>query len=240
MVMAKAGVPVRNERRKVYRLVREKIIALELLPGSAISENDLARTVGVSRTPIREALLLLTEEKLVEVFPKVGTFVSRVDPRHVAEAHFLREAVEIASIRTLVPPYDAPSLDALRANLAKQREVSGDSVRFFELDEDFHRGMMALAGHEDSWSTVVAAKGHLDRARMLGMQQVPKHEQFIEEHHRIFEAIVAGNLAGAEELLSAHLGVVFSDLERIRESSPELFVGGDGGRPMRKPVHLWE
>lgn len=237
--MAQEGVPVRHERRKVYRLVREKIIALELLPGSAISENDLARTVGVSRTPIREALLLLGEERLVEVFPKVGTFVSRVDPRYVAEAHFLREAVEVASLRTLRPPYADAILEALRANLARQREVGDDLVAFFELDEDFHRGLMALAGHEESWSTVVAAKGHLDRARMLGIKQVPKVEQFIDEHHRIFDAVVAGDLSGAEDLLSSHLSVVFADLERIRGRSPELFVGEDGGRPARRPASLW-
>lgn len=240
MTMAKAVAPVRYERRKVYRLVREKIIALDLLPGSAISENDLARTVGVSRTPIREALLLLTEEKLVEVFPKVGTFVSRVDPRHVEEAHFLREAVEVASLRTLSLPYEEQILEGLRANLAQQCEVGDDLAGFFELDEDFHRGLMALAGHEDSWSTVVAAKGHLDRARMLGMKQVPKVEQFIDEHHKIFEAVMAGDIHDAEGLLSAHLSVVFSDLERIRRRSPELFVGSEGERPGRKPVHLWE
>lgn len=240
MSMTEGRAPVRYERRKVYRLVREKIIALELLPGSAISENDLARTVGVSRTPIREALLLLGEEKLVEVFPKVGTFVSRVDPRYVAEAHFLREAVEVASLRTLRSPYDEAVLEGLRVNLAQQREIGDDLVGFFELDEDFHRGLMALAGHEDSWSTVVAAKGHLDRARMLGMKQVPKVEQFIDEHHRIFNAVVEGDLSGAEELLSSHLSVVFADLERIRERSPELFVGEEGGRPARKPASLWE
>lgn len=224
----------------MYRQIREQIIGLDLLPGAAISENDLARTLGVSRTPIRDALLLLTEESLVEVFPKVGTFVSRVDPRRVAEAQFLREAVELASLRTLVVPCDESLLDRLRGILDEQAAVAGDVRKFFELDEEFHRGLMALAGHEGSWSAVVGAKGHLDRARMLGIQEVPRVETFVEDHRAIFEAAAAGRLTDAERQLAAHLRVVFDDIEEIRRKSPDLFVGGDDARPVRRPAYVWE
>ncbi|WP_153142919.1 GntR family transcriptional regulator [Nesterenkonia halophila] len=229
-----------TERHKVYRGIRAQIIGLDLPPGGAISENELARTLGVSRTPIREAVLLLTEEGLVEVFPKVGTFVSRVDPSRVAEAQFLREAVELASLRTLEPPYDEKALQMLRQNLEEQARISEDVRAFFALDEEFHRGLMALAGHDSSWSTVAGAKGHLDRARMLGIQEVPRVDTFVDDHRAIFRAAVDGDLAEAERLLASHLRVVFDDVEEIRSRSPELFVGDASARPVRRPTYVWE
>ena len=87
----------------MYETLRRKVLTLELPPGAALSENELAAALGVSRTPVRESLILLAEEGLVQVFPQVGSFVSRVDPDGVADAQFLREAVELAALDDLPP-----------------------------------------------------------------------------------------------------------------------------------------
>lgn len=227
-------------RHKVFELVRAQIIGLEFPPGSAISENELAAALGVSRTPVREALLLLAEEGLVEVFPKVGTFVSRVDPERVAEAQFLREAVELASLRSIRGPLDPQLVAELTANLDRQEEVGNELAPFFELDEAFHRGLMALAGHEASWSTVVAAKGHLDRARMLGIKKVPILGRFLEQHRAVLAAVVDGRLDAAEEHMRAHLRVVFTDVKAVQEESPELFVHDRDALPVRRSAFVWK
>src|SRR3954464_1739569 len=91
----------RTNRRVVYEALRRRVLTLELPPGAALSENELAAALGVSRTPVRESLILLAEEGLVQVFPQVGSFVSRVDPVKVADAQFLREAVELAALDDL-------------------------------------------------------------------------------------------------------------------------------------------
>lgn len=196
--------------------------------------------LGVSRTPVREALLLLAKEELVEVIPQVGTFVSRVDPRRVNEAQFLREAVEMASLRSLQPPFDPTILDMIRANLDAQEHVTDQYGSFFELDEHFHRGLMALAGHEDSWETVAAAKGHLDRARLLGYQQEASTRRFVDEHRALFDALVEEDLLGAQDLLSSHLRVIFTDILSVQRTSPELFISDPDARPVRKSVIVWE
>lgn len=232
--------PRQRERHKVYRRVRDKIIALEFSPGSAISENELAAALGVSRTPVREAMLLLTEEGLVEVFPKIGTFVSRVDPEQVAEAQFLREAVELASLQSLTVPLDEGRVDRLRDNLDRQEEVGEDIRSFFALDEEFHRGLMALAGHESSWSTVSAAKSHLDRARMLGIRKIPELGRLTEEHRAVFDAVVSGDAATAETHLRSHLRLVFEDVKAVEEDSPELFVRDRDARPVRRSAFVWD
>ncbi len=231
---------VRVGRREVYEHLRSRIIRLELPPGTAVSEKEVGLTLGVSRTPVREALLLLASEGLVEVIPQVGTFVSRVDPRRVAEAQFLREAVELASLRSLKPPFDPKILAALRKNLDNQQRTTDDLSAFFELDEAFHKGLMTLADHGTSWEIVVAAKGHLDRARLLGYQQEPSTRRFVDEHLAIFEAVCSEDLEGAEDFLRSHVRVIFEDIQSVQRTSPELFVIDPDARPVRKSVIVWE
>lgn len=222
-------------RREAYEFLRSGIVRLDRPPGSALSENEAGAALGVSRTPVREALLLLAEEGLVEVVPQVGTFVSRVDPARVTEAQFLREAVELASVRSLEPPFDPDAIAALHANLAEQDRVAEDLDRFFELDEQFHRGLMALAGHEASWSTVAAAKGHLDRARRLGIKQESTARRFAQEHRAILTALETEDLPAAEELLRRHVRVIFEDIQALQQFSPDLFVTNAGARRPARP-----
>lgn len=99
----------RTSRRDIYLKLRQLVLTLELPPGAALSENELAASLGVSRTPVRESLILLAQEGLVQVFPKIGSFVSRVDPAQVADAQFLREAVELASLDDLPERLDPRS-----------------------------------------------------------------------------------------------------------------------------------
>src|SRR5919106_4172262 len=130
--MAAASRP-RTNRRVFYETLRRKVLTLELPPGAALSENELAASLGVSRTPVRESLILLAEEGLVQVFPQVGSFVSRVDPARVADAQFLREAVELASLEDLPEVLDPDLIRELRENLAEQRRPDLDVEEFFAL-----------------------------------------------------------------------------------------------------------
>ncbi|WP_406620455.1 GntR family transcriptional regulator [Pengzhenrongella sicca] len=117
-----------------------RIITLKLTPGALLSENELAAELGMSRTPIRAALMLLSQEGLVQIFPRIGSFVSRVDPQRVADAQFLREAVELASLDDVPAEPDAELTNQLGENLAQQQlVVEGDYEQFFLLDEHFHQ-----------------------------------------------------------------------------------------------------
>jgi GntR family transcriptional regulator, rspAB operon transcriptional repressor len=194
----------------------------------------------VSRTPVRESLILLVEEGLVQVFPQVGSFVSRVDPDRVHDAQFLREAVELAALDDVPAEPDAEVLEELRANLERQRTPGLDLEDFFALDEAFHHGLLRLSGHERAWSTVVAAKGHLDRARRLGLKETNSSTPFADQHQEIFDAVVEGDVPRARATMRAHLRAVFADVERIREHSPELFAATDGTIPVRRNIVVWE
>jgi GntR family transcriptional regulator, rspAB operon transcriptional repressor len=229
----------RTNRRTVYETLRRRVLTLELPPGSALSENELAAALGVSRTPVRESIVLLVEEGLVQVFPQVGTFVSRVDPAKVADAQFLREAVELASLEDLPGVLDEALVTELRANLVAQRAPGLGVEDFFALDEEFHHGLLRLAGHGSAWATVVSAKGHLDRARRLGLQESPP-PGFADQHVEILDAVLTGDTGHARAAMRRHLRAVFDDVEKLRARSPDLFAPADGSVPVRRNIVVWE
>jgi len=109
--------PRLSVRDQTLETLRRRIISLQLPPGEPLSENELAQELGVSRTPVRESLILLREEGLVQVFPQIGSFVSLVDLGRVSDAQFVREAIECASLKEIV--MDAAGLAGLREDSAR-------------------------------------------------------------------------------------------------------------------------
>src|SRR5918997_6920564 len=114
------GAPARDQ---VYLTLREAIVSAELEPGRRLSENELADLLGVSRTPVREALARLRDERLVAIVPQLGTFVTLLSHQAVEDAAFVREALECAAVRLAVDNADDAALAALQANLAAQERA---------------------------------------------------------------------------------------------------------------------
>ena len=228
--------PRLSVRDQTLETLRRRIISLQLPPGEPLSENELSQELGVSRTPVRESLILLREEGLVQVFPQIGSFVSLVDLGRVSEAQFVREAIECASLKDVT--VDAAGLAGLRDILRSQSaaDANGDIEEFFRLDEDFHRELLRLAGHESAWAAVNSAKAHLDRARRLSLLETRPVATLIEQHTAVVDALEANNLTDADSSLRVHLRGVFEDVQRIQEKTPELFSDGAVRRPTRRSV----
>lgn len=230
------AAPRLSVRDQTLETLRRRIISLELAPGEPLSENELAQELGVSRTPVRESLILLREEGLVHVFPQIGSFVSLVDLGRVFEAQFIREAIECASLADAAP--DAAGIDGLRQILKSQwdAEAAGNIEEFFRLDEDFHHELLRLAEHETAWNTVNSAKAHLDRARRLSLIDTRPVLTLIEQHTAIVDALEANNPQAADVSLRIHLRDVFEDIKRIQATSPGLFSDGTVPRPTRRTI----
>ena len=228
----------RTTRARVYETLRRQVVTLELPPGAALSENELSATLGVSRTPVREALILLAEEGLVQVFPQVGSFVSRVDPRRVADAQFIREAVELAALADLPAHLDPDLVRELQDNVERQRRPGLDARAFFDLDELFHASLLQLSGHGNAWPVVQRAKAHLDRARQLGLEEAHVQESRVSEHEEVLRAVLDGRQEEAVDLLRTHLRAVLADVDRVREESPHLFHDGTLA-PTRRSIAVW-
>ncbi|MFD9498980.1 GntR family transcriptional regulator [Streptomyces sp. NPDC060035] len=228
----------RNTRQLVHELLRTRIVLLEILPGAALSENDLAAELGVSRTPVRESLILLAEEGLVDVYPQLGTFVARIKERDIASAQFVREALELAALRDSVTRAGERDVLELRALLAAQSdaEQQSDPEAFFKLDEEFHARLMAAGGHPEVWSVVSHAKAHLDRARRLSLPLEDQLPLLIRQHTDVVDALERRDIDGADAALRGHLRQVFADVDTIRTRHPDLFGDTDAPpRPRREP-----
>jgi GntR family transcriptional regulator, rspAB operon transcriptional repressor len=217
-----SGVSARDQ---VYVALREAIVSAELEPGRRLSENELADRLGVSRTPVREALVRLRDERLVAIVPQLGTFVTLISPDAVADAAFVREALECSAIRLATEKASARDLEELQANLAAQdrAEATGDIDAFDHLDEALHRTLCELSGRDIAWSLSRRANGHLDRVRRLSLPEPGYLGEMVAEHRAVVAAVADKDPDQAEGALRHHLRMVTSSLPSIRAAHPDYF-----------------
>jgi GntR family transcriptional regulator, rspAB operon transcriptional repressor len=223
------GVSVRRRRPgrgEAYQLLRDAIISGELEPRRQLSENELATRLGVSRTPVREALVRLRDDRLVEIVPQLGTFVTPISEAAVADAYFVRDALECAAVREAATHTEKQDVAVLRAILARQGDVRAgeDYARWFVLDEEFHRALSDLSGHPIAWTLIRRVSGHLDRIRRLSLPQPRYLDQMLAEHRLILKAIARGDPDAAEDAMRHHLRMVLTALPILRESCPDYFA----------------
>ena len=219
---------------QIYRHLRRQIVAGDYVPLQPLSENELAQHFRVSRTPIREALGKLEEERLVSILPQYGTFVAPIRTDRVFGDQFVREALECAAIGEAARRCTAEDGAMLRAIVEQQRAAPSERT-FFEADEAMHRALMVLAGQETAWQVVDAAKVNLDRIRHLSARHTFKRLSILAEHEEIIEAVIAGDPERAVAAMRLHLRGVFTSCGQMMERHPEFFQGtSDDPRPARR------
>ena len=212
-------------RGQIYVLLRDAIVSAELEPGRQLSENELASLLGVSRTPIREALQRRRDDRLVEIVPQLGTFVTRISEDAVADAQFVREALECAAVRATALRARDQDLGGLEVIIRRQEAAreAADFDAFYVLDDDLHRALCDLSGHEIAWSLSQRAKGHLNRVRRLSLPEPGYLMEMISEHRAVVAAVAEHDPDAAEEALRHHLRMVLSTLPAIRAQHPDYF-----------------
>ncbi|MBJ7328615.1 MAG: GntR family transcriptional regulator [Solirubrobacteraceae bacterium] len=217
-----------SARDQVYLAVREAIVSAELEPGRQLSENELADRLGVSRTPVREALVRLRDERLVAIVPQLGTFVTLISDDAVADAAFVREALECAAIRLAAQNTQPAVLEEIQANLVAQdrAQAENDSNAFDVLDEALHRKLCEMSGHEIAWALARRANGHLDRVRRLSLPEPGYLGEMVTEHRAVVAAVADGDPDRAEHELRHHLRMVLSQVSTIRDQHPDYFEEG--------------
>jgi DNA-binding GntR family transcriptional regulator len=214
---------------QVLERLREAILELELVPGTVLARQALAEQFGVSQTPVREALLRLAEEGLVDVFPQHATLVSRIDLRAARQAHFLRRSIELELVRELALRRPAGLVEALRRQLGLQRSLAEAQQygEFVAADRQFHQLLYAAADMAALVELVGRVSGHVDRLRRLHLPTAGKTASILRDHGAIVEAIAAGDAAAAQEALRMHLSGTLSAAEDIRLLHPDYVVEPD-------------
>src|SRR5690606_2406407 len=167
-----------------YEALKEQIIALTILPGTALSENEMAIQFGVSRTPIRESFVRLAQEGLVMVLPQRGTLVSLIDRELVEEARFMRNQLECAVVELACEDISKDTLIQLELNLQQQKlTLQQESVdHMFKLDQQFHALLFAGVHKTNTWNTMSLLTAHLDRSRKLRLLDNYNWRQIYMQH----------------------------------------------------------
>ncbi|MCK2045670.1 MULTISPECIES: GntR family transcriptional regulator [Chromohalobacter] len=218
--------PDGNVRQRLYAVLRQSIIRMTLAPGQALSEKEIADTFAVSRQPVREAFIRLSESGLIEVRPQRGTYVVHISQADVMEARFVREAIEIAVARDAAAQELTPAVrDELHELIGRQQRCidTQDHDRFYRLDEDFHRTLALGTHHDAAWRVTQEVKAQLDRVRYLSVPDATPITKLVDQHSAILDAIEAHDADAAERAVKEHLREILSSLPALVERFPDLF-----------------
>lgn len=214
-----------SAREYAIRILKENIISMELAPGSMLSENEISSRLGLSRTPVREALIELGKVHIVEIFPQKGSRIKLIDYNLVEESYFLRMVLETAVVKILCETDGCVNIDALEENLKLQEFYFNDNRtdKLLELDNMFHRELFTLANKQLCYQWLIDGMTiHLDRVRILSLQTV-KDIKIVSDHKAILQAIKERNCTDAVEKMTAHLARYKIDEKEIRIKYPDFF-----------------
>jgi DNA-binding GntR family transcriptional regulator len=218
------GEPLAGQIKKI--LVR-RIVTNVLRPGERLSENELSGSLGVSRQPVRDALIRLAEAGLVRALPQRATEVTRIAIPSVYSARFLREAAEVAVIREAAIKAERPVIESMDRIIDGQEiaVAKKDHLAFLTLDDDLHRTFAASIGHEGVWRTLQNVKLQMDRVRYLSLPEATPEELLTEQHRSIVRALHKGNPDKAEAAVRQHLGELLRSLPLLVQKFPDYFEG---------------
>ncbi|WP_108258868.1 GntR family transcriptional regulator [Mangrovicoccus ximenensis] len=208
---------------QLSRILRDSIVQNLLEPGTRLSEAEIGARFGLSRQPVREAFIKLSEEGLLEIRPQRGTFVRRISLDAVMDARFVREAVEADIVKACAAAPPAGLVADLRAQIAEQQRLVGEGpAGFVPLDDRFHRTLAEGAGRPNAWSVIEGMKSQMDRVRQMTIANFPL-AHLIVQHTAVVDAIEARDPAAAEAAMRSHLQMILQDLPAIRDTFPAYF-----------------
>jgi DNA-binding GntR family transcriptional regulator len=210
---------------QVYQILYKSIISLWLKPGQLLREKEICKQLQISRTPVREALLKLADERLIVILDRSGTYVSRINIKDVQESQFIRESLETATVRYAVKNCNTDLTEKLSMLIEQQKQCVKDDnqLRLSELDDLFHRTIVEFQFSSRIWKIINNAKAQMDRVRILALPLPGRGTEIVEEHSRIYEAICSGYETQARDAMYFHLNTVFASLQQLLGKHEEYF-----------------
>lgn len=217
----------RSQGRSVaYTLLKDAIQYLELMPGTVLVEGELIERMGLGRTPIREALIRLSEEMLVNIFPQSGTYVAPISFELAREVAYMRHLLDkdvclaLCAKKVKLREHLDEQFYFMRAAIKRN-----DVAEYIRQDNSLHGYIFRFAGHEMIWNIISNSRAHYNRVLMLDLQREGKLDHSYREHEEMVACIESGDRKGLDEILSRHHDHNPNpDFEKeIRERFPKYF-----------------
>ncbi|NDL65859.1 FCD domain-containing protein [Enterobacteriales bacterium SAP-6] len=200
---------------------------MRLMPGTVILEKNICQYLGISRTPLREALLELASERLIMVKPGGGTFVTKILLSDVLQGQLIRDTMEMRLLRLAARTYTAQFESDFELALFKQRSAAKrkNAEEFFSLDNEFHQLICRCSGFPEAWRVIHNATGQLDRVRRFAFPLQENYDEVLKEHESIYNFIRMNDVENAAAVFQVQLDATFPTLEIISSNHPELIEG---------------
>jgi DNA-binding GntR family transcriptional regulator len=228
-MLEKKNKSTKNETIKhyVYNILKDSIINAHLKPGVQVSEQELADKLEVSRTPVREALIHLHQEELVEIIPQKGTYISKINEQSVEESRYMREILEVEITKLATESFTEGYLFLLEENLHSQELClkQKNYEKLFQYDNEFHRIIYEGTSKMRIWDSIQNISGQLNRVRILGLSLDSEEiwNLVYNEHKEIFEKIKNHEKEGLEKIVIRHLRRGKTHIKTIKEQYAEYF-----------------
>ena len=196
----------RSAREVAYETIRSRIITMDLKPGDELNDRELAQELGISRTPMREALIMLNIAHMVVIKPQSGTHVAPIDLKLMEMEQFARFTLE-------------------KEILNRDPDAENRETRMLDLDNAFHRRAFELCGMEEHFDHMLSTFQHIERLRKFSLQ-TEENKSVCAAHTRILEAVLRGSEEDLSRALSDHLNRYKLSVEQARQRHPEYFTEG--------------
>ncbi len=214
-----------NLRERVYEILKKTIIFQEIPPGNKIDEESLARTLGVSRTPIRESLCRLENEGIVKIIPRRGAFVVKHSKERIIEILLVREVLEGFAARLAVDHMDERTIEEMKSLFKgfSESNIRDRSKDYAQADLEFHTRIVKKSKNDFLISLMNILNDHIQMLRLRTVAIKGRAERSLSEHVRIIEALEKGNPSSAESLMRRHIRnirkSVLKNIEEIERGS---------------------
>ncbi|MEY1557150.1 GntR family transcriptional regulator [Yoonia sp. R2331] len=209
----------------VFDHLFEEIVSLTLLPGTKISEAEVAKRFGVSRQPIRDAFRRLGNLNLLSIRPQRATVVRRFSLAEIQNARFLRLSVELEVAERACAIWTEAKAAALAENIEAQRAAleNSNTAKFHELDYGFHKLICEEAGLPLAFETIQSCKRHVDRLCVLSLSHDEEREDVLAEHIKISDALMQRDAPRTRALLRKHIGRLDPVITEIHNTHADYF-----------------
>jgi DNA-binding GntR family transcriptional regulator len=217
---------VHSNADRAYAILVRAIATCELRPGAAFNERDQSAALGMSRTPLRQALQRLAVEGLIETLPQRGAFVTLIDPKEVFDNTIVREVLETELLRRMIDEdqdIDFGKLEELLTTMARAIKKKNANA-YLECDEEFHLTLARMSGNRPALEAIRRSWTYVNRARYL--QELSTHAltDSLNEHRAMVDGLRNRDSQATSAAVAAHMGFSRTRLQELTELIPDAFV----------------